>query len=132
MNDPIPIGHAEPPAPPRAPAKLGAAGRKLWRSVTDAFELDAAELTTLEATCRTLDDLGRLEKALADAPVEVIGSTGQKRPNGLFAEVRASRLALVRLLQALDVGDAEQAGGGSARSNAGRRMARARWAGRRG
>lgn len=111
----------------RAPVKLKAAGRTLWRSVSDSYELREDERQALEAACRTLDELRRLEEALADAPVVVKGSKGQTRTNPLFAEVRAHRLTLRQLLRSIGLVDEEGGGAGYTRSSAGSALARQRW-----
>ena len=125
--DPIPI--VEPGQPPPAPAKLAEAGAELWNQTVELFELLPGELSVLESTCRLADDEARLTAALGKAAgVLVKGSMGQKRVNPLFAEVRQTRLALARLLDSLGLNDA--ATDGSAKSHAGRRLARMRWSGR--
>src|SRR5215211_3871689 len=94
----------------RAPAGLGSAGRALWRRLTEGLRLRSDELVLLEAAARTADELAELEAALAEAPATVAGSMGQTRPNPLYAEVRAHREALRRLLGSLDVPEAECVG----------------------
>jgi hypothetical protein len=68
---------------PTAPSGLAAGGRKLWRAVTESFELDAVELALLAQAGRTVDLIDRLEKA-ADS-----------------AELRQQRLVLIKLLAGL-------------------------------
>jgi Phage terminase, small subunit len=91
------------------------------------FEPDVQELRILEAACRTLDDLSRLETALAAAPAVISGSRGNEMPNPLFAQIRSHRLALGRLLTALGL---ESAQGRTNPSDVGRRMAILRHHGR--
>ena len=127
MNEPIRIGHTDPaPPPPRAPAKLGAAGVRLWRSVAKRYELTLSELTLLEGAAKLTDEIVRLEKALANAPTLITGSAGQEKVHPAFAELRAHRLALARLMQALDLDGAER----DAASAAGRHLAHARHRGK--
>lgn len=114
----------------RAPAGLGKAGRHLWRRITDGLRLRADELVLLEAACRTADDLAELEAALREAQPVVTGSMGQERAHPLYAEVRASREALRRLLGSLNVPEAEGLGSewdGLTASSRARKAARARW-----
>lgn len=101
---------------------------RLWEAVLSTYTLREDERQALAAACRTLDELGRLEEALKDAPVVVLGSKGQERPNALFAEVRSHRLALRGLLAAVGLTDGEaDRHAGAARSMAGRQLARQRW-----
>ena len=108
------------------PRGLRAAGRALWRVVASSYELADHEAVALEAGCRTLDELRRIEAELKTAPTTVRGSRGQERPHPLFAEVRQHRLALARLLLQAGLEEAETSGA-LARSTAGRRLARQRW-----
>lgn len=118
-------------APPEPPEELGEAGARLWRDVRRDWRLRPDEDRLLLAACRTMDELGRMEAALAAADPVVAGSKGQTRAHPLIAEVRAHRLALKALLAGLGIEDA--VGGeelGAARSDAGRKLAQQRWAGR--
>lgn len=83
------------------PSGLGEAGAGLWRRVVDDYELAADELVLLAQACRTVDELEAMHQAIAAGPVTVKGSTGQPRVSGLFAEARAHRLALGKLLDQL-------------------------------
>lgn len=109
------------------PSGLKVAGRKLWDDVTEAYDLLPHELRVLASACRTLDELGRLERALAKAKPTVRGSKGQTRPHPLFAEVRAHRTTLKTLLAAVGLPDVDSGyddgAAGSARSDAGRQLA---------
>ncbi len=113
----------------RAPERLDSAGRSLWSDVTAAYELRPDEERILAAACRTLDETGRLERALKRAKPTVAGSKGQDRPNPLYGEVRAHRLALKGLLIAVGL-EEDDASAGAERSHAGRKLARQRWSGR--
>jgi len=88
---------------PRPPAGLGPAGRRLWRDVATAYQLDRGEVVLLVAACRTVDELTRVEGALAAAAIVVEGSRGQPTTNRLLAEARAHRRTLERLVQALSL-----------------------------
>lgn len=84
----------------RMPAKLGPAGRALWRSVLEEFDLSSAELVLLAAAAHEADDIATLEAGLRDGFV-VEGSKGQPRLSGAVTEVRQGRLALARLIAEL-------------------------------
>ncbi len=113
--------------PPKPPAGLATAGRKLWRDITSEYELDAKETVLLEKSCRCLDELSRLETALVSAPDTVTGSTGQVKPNPLFAEVRSHRLTLEKLLAAVKLPVESTTAGAADASEKARQAARARW-----
>ena len=66
------------PLRPRAPAGLGAAGRRLWRDVTAEFDPRGDELRILEEACREVDLIVRAEAELAAAPSLLVA--GQPRP----------------------------------------------------
>lgn len=80
------------------PSDLGEPGRALYERVTSDFELSTAELVALAEACRTLDELDGMRAVLMVEPATVTGSTGQPRANPLFAEARAHRLLLQKLL----------------------------------
>ena len=100
---------------------------KIHKVLMGDFKLRDDELIMVVApACRLSDEIVRMEGELADAPVMVAGSKGQDRPNPLFAELRAHRLARARLLGQLGLGDAGDADG-QERSSVGRKMAHMRW-----
>lgn len=84
-----------------APDGLLEAGQALWDRVTVDYELAPDELALLLQACRTVDELDAMSAALAAGSVTVKGSTGQPKVSGLFAEARAHRLVLAKLLQQL-------------------------------
>ena len=49
---------------PKAPAGLAAGGRNLWKSITEAHDLDAAQKVQLAEACRAKDRLDRLDEIL--------------------------------------------------------------------
>ena len=115
---------------PRAPANLGADGRRLWRSVLDVYELRADELVLLEKACRTADDSARLDAAVRDSPLLVTGSTGQQRHNPLLNEARQTRALLAALIKQLALPDDDAGAEGTTLSPTSQRAmtaARARW-----
>jgi pyruvate/2-oxoglutarate dehydrogenase complex dihydrolipoamide acyltransferase (E2) component len=121
-------------APPEPPDDLREAGAELWREVRARWDLRPDESSILLAACRTLDETADLEAALEGQPAVVVGSKGQPRPNPLYAEIRAHRLALRALLDSIGISEAVAEGGNAEaeRSHAGRRLARQRWSKRRG
>ena len=111
-------------APP-PPENLGDAGRALWLACTDDIEFDSHELPQLAMACAQADMIAMLEDALSEDGVLTAGSKGQTRVSGAVVELRQSRLALSRLLRALDLpGGDEQLTPGQLRA---RRASEARW-----
>jgi hypothetical protein len=84
----------------RAPAGLGAPGKRLWQSVVDVYELDEHEDRLLVEAARTVDLLDQLEAAVRrDGPL--VGTPQGQRAHPAAVEARQQRIALARLLAAL-------------------------------
>ncbi len=117
------------PSKPRPPAKLGAAGRRLWREISGRYELRPDETRLLADACREADIIDRLEEELAGAPLIVKGSMGQLVASPLVSEVRQHRTVLAGLLKSLKLPDApdEAERRRAAVSDQARAAARARW-----
>jgi len=111
----------------RAPDGLGARGARFWRSCTASFEFSEAEFNILEEACRTLDDLDRLAEAVAADGAMVRGSAGQPVVHPALTEARGQRLALHRLLAALQLPDEDGATIPTSTSLRSSTAARARW-----
>ncbi len=111
---------------PRAPAGLGAAGRKLWREVLADFELAPDGLSLLTAACRTVNELERLHQAIVCAEVMTTGSAGQPVANPLFAEARAHRATLAKLIAQLALPDEDDVTPLTATQERARKAAQAR------
>jgi hypothetical protein len=85
----------------RAPSGLAAAGRALWREVGAGYGLNPAETAILLQCCRCADRIDRIEAELADAPLTVLGSTGQVKAHPLLAEWRAQARVMESLCRSL-------------------------------
>ncbi|MCX5114378.1 hypothetical protein OOK13_39155 [Streptomyces sp. NBC_00378] len=113
---------------PEAPSGLGEAGRALWVEILSEYELAPDERMLLVQACRTVDELEMLADALVDGAVVVHGSTGQPKASGLFAEARAHRVVLAKLLEQLALpADGDEEGKSPAQLRA-QKAAQARWA----
>ncbi|TVL91936.1 hypothetical protein [Streptomyces sp. SAJ15] len=112
----------------RPPRGLGPAGRRLWREIQSGYELDADECALLVEACRTADELQALHEAIGAGPVVVPGSRGQPKVSPLFAEARAHRLALARLLAELALPGEDQEEGDTPAQARARHAAQVRWA----
>lgn len=91
----------------RTAPRFDAAGSRLWKSIGDAYELDERESANLELACRQADDVARLEASLNSDGLIVPGATGAPKLNTVVSELRMSRLALSKLLDAIALPDAE-------------------------
>ncbi len=111
----------------KRPDGLQPQGTALWDEISEAYELRLDEQRILEHACRTVDDLERLQQALANNEVIVPGSTGQPRTSPLIAEIRGHRQLLSRLVQQLDLPDPEAPTQRSALSQRKAAAANARW-----
>lgn len=86
----------------RAPNGLGQAGKKLWASVTDRFDLAEHELLVLTEACRTKDTLDALNAA-EKAEGAVIMSPHGLKAHPAVVEARQQRVVLQKLLAGLDI-----------------------------
>lgn len=87
-------------APPR---DLGSAGRRLWKSIMDEYEMaDAASLAVLRSMCQTVDRLADCRQQIAQDGLTILTVSGQMRPHPLLqheAEARRALLAHARALR---------------------------------
>lgn len=91
----------------QAPRGTGAAGRQLYRSITDAYDLEPHELAVLASAARVADRIADLD-AVVDA--EGVMFTDARRgtvPHPALVESRQQRLALARLMTAMRLPDAD-------------------------
>lgn len=87
---------------PRKPARLGAAGSRLWADITAKYDLDPHEALILTQAARTADTVGALDELVRDEGSMVESPQGRKVHPALV-EARQQRIALARLLAALRI-----------------------------
>lgn len=85
-----------------APKDTGAAGRRLWRAVTTAFDLEQHELELLRQTVAVLDNCESLQGV-----VNAQGMLSEDRATAATVELRLQRVLLVKLLADLRVPDSD-------------------------
>jgi hypothetical protein len=86
----------------KTPAGLKAGGRKLWRSVTDEYELGEHELSILLEASRTVDALEALEAIVRDEGVTNVSPQGV-RAHPALVEARQQRVTLAKLIASLRI-----------------------------
>lgn len=95
----------------KTPPGLKTAGRRLWRSVTDDYELGEHELTILLEAARTVDALAELEKIVQTEGVTNVSPQGV-RAHPALVEARQQRIVLAKLVASLRIPlDDEQSAG---------------------
>lgn len=109
------------------PPGLADAGAQLWTEITGDYELAPDERALLLEACRTADELDAMCAALSEGPLLVKGSTGQPRPSGLLAEVRAHRVTLGKLLEQLALPEEGEEKGKSPAQLRASKAAQVRW-----
>lgn len=120
--------------PQRAPAGLGNAGSRIWRSLTTDVIFRSDELLLLEQAARTADQIAEYEEAVKSEPLTVRGSAGQLVAHPLRVEIRALRAALATFLGRLNVPEEaeenEETDKPMTRRESAKKAARARWSNR--
>lgn len=95
----------------KTPAGLKTGGRKLWRSVTDDYELGEHELSILLEASRTVDALDELQRIVREEGVTKDSPQGV-RAHPALVEARQQRVTLAKLVASLRIplDDAEETG----------------------
>lgn len=88
---------------PAAPQGLRTAGKRLWRSVVNEFDLTEQELTLLRQAARSADLCDRLQEVVDGEGVMVTAPDGGPKAHPALVELRQQRVTLARLLVALRV-----------------------------
>ena len=89
----------------RPPATLGPAGRALYRSILERYELDPGELRLLTMACEAADDAASARAALREVGVTTTGRYGQTVMNPAVLVARQAETSVSRLLGQLNVID---------------------------
>ena len=111
-----------------APRGLSDKAARLWHGVTDGFTLRDDEYELLEAACREIDLIARMQREIDQDGVMTTGSMGQPVAHPLLGEVRQHRVVLKGLLAALKIPEDEVAGHDSGMISAqARKAAMTRW-----
>lgn len=87
---------------PQAPRGLKTAGKRLWRTTLEAFELTEHELSLLREACRNVDLLDDLQ-AVIDREGVLDESPQGRRAHPAVVELRQQRLVFARLVAQLGI-----------------------------
>jgi hypothetical protein len=111
----------------KPPDDLETAGKRLWDSVAATFVLGAGEVEILRQAAATADEIALLEAELRASSLVVAGYAGQPRPNPLLKIIQDHRLLLRRLVDSLNLPDADEETGLRPGQRHARTAANARW-----
>nr|WP_249338217.1 hypothetical protein [Tsukamurella paurometabola] len=91
----------------RTPKGLAYEGKKLWRAITDEFDLDDSpdKLRILTDACKIADVIDRLDKEAEASPLVVKGSYGQPVIHPCLSQAQSSRALLAQHLARLNLED---------------------------
>jgi hypothetical protein len=93
---------------PKPPNGAGTAGKRLWRAVLDAYELDEHELSLLRQAVRCADLCDQLQAVVDEQGPMVTTRLGEVKAHPAVVELRQQRITLARLIVALRVPLGEQ------------------------
>lgn len=85
---------------PTPPTGTKAAGKRLWLSILDSYELDEHEMAVLVEAVRTVDQLDALDVMVRREGV-VVDTPQGPRAHPALVEARQQRIVLARLLTGL-------------------------------
>lgn len=85
----------------KTPRGLGTAGKKLWRSIVDEYEIEEHEALLLIEACRVSDRLDALAIAQKSAPLTVTNARGDEVASPYLVESRQQAIVLSRLIASL-------------------------------
>lgn len=89
-------------ATPKTPPGLKPGGRRLWRTVTEDYELAEHELAILLEAARTVDALQELESIITAEGVTNVSPQGV-RAHPALVEARQQRVTLAKLVASLRI-----------------------------
>ena len=104
-----------PPRIPRPPAGTRAAGKRLWTSILDRYELEEHELALLVEMVRTVDVLTVLDATVREEGAVIGGGESGPKVHPAVVEARQQRQALARLRAALRLPEEDEGSGADRR-----------------
>ena len=107
----------------RRPLPTFQRSKKLWRQVASEYQLEPAHVELLRRCCEASDRCDQAQAALDDQGLTFIDKSGAIRPNPAAAIETQNRLQILRLLQALKLGEGDL----PSATQPARDLARKRW-----
>src|SRR5262245_51822678 len=95
----FPMKKSPKPQFPKPPKTLGAEGRKLWKRIAEAYNLDEAAMVFLETACLFQDRASGATAVIAEKGIAFTDRWGQLRPNPACQIERDSRAGKLRALK---------------------------------
>jgi hypothetical protein len=97
-------------AKPKTPAGLNASGKRLWRSVSDEYDLEVHEEALLLQAARCADRLDLLAVEAATGDITTVNHRGDLVAHPALVESRQQAICLTRLIASLRLPSGEEAG----------------------
>ena len=95
----------------KAPGHLRSAGKNLWNSVNETFDLEPHDLALLTALAETLDRKNQAEKDLREyGSITFTNRHGELKPHPAIAVVRDCNVLMARLRRELCLSEDEPSG----------------------
>jgi P27 family predicted phage terminase small subunit len=110
-------------ANPPAPGHLSNRSKSFWRRVQSEFELETGHLELLLRCCETMDRCDQARAVLDEEGLTFVDKSGAIKPHPAAAIEVSNRLQVLRLLQALKLGEGDL----QSASQPARQLARKRW-----
>ena len=88
---------------PKAPANLGAAGRRLWRSVLKEFDLEEHELALLRRACHVADRCDQLQAVIDSEGLFETNRLNERKMHPAVPELRQQEILFAKLIVAMRV-----------------------------
>lgn len=88
---------------PKAPAGLEQAGRRLWRAVLKAFDLEEHELALLRRACHVADRCEALQAVVDSEGLFETNRLGERKMHPAVVELRQQEILLAKLVVAMRV-----------------------------
>jgi P27 family predicted phage terminase small subunit len=90
---------------PEPPAELQQAGRQLWRTVMERYDIEDTHAQLLKLACLSADSAAAMRKQIKEEGATVTGSQGQPVAHPLIAAESAAEKRIEKFLRTLGLFD---------------------------